>query len=205
MGTMMLLVYLIAFTFMGAAGVFTLFTVLMGSFARSLAWGHIKGDKFALHPNEDNTWGLKRVSDVDEGGNWEFENEEGRRRKIKVKPRDAKIEGNKCPMAIVFPNSALSTSPEAAKVVEASDNSVDGISIWGQTLSINALKEEIENTLDGSHYAGIWTAMNEGNKPMQVASSGGVDKGTALKIGGVGMVIVLVIVGFYVAQNMGMI
>lgn len=204
MSGMMVFLYLFLFFAVGAGGTLFLILWLIGPFARELGIGHIKGDKFIQYPKEDNTWGLLHVSETDEYGNWVFENNNGQTRRVKTKPRDAKIEGGKCPLAIGMPKSAFTTSPEEAIVADKSESDHKGYEIWGETINMNKIKKELRGMFGAGQYASMFSAAFDASKPMVGPSSGGVDKGTALKIGGIATVIILIIVGFYVVTKMNL-
>lgn len=201
MGTLMMVIYLLVFMLVGFFGCLLTLGYLIGPFVRSLAIGHLKGARSLLYPRRDNTWGTDRVERVDQDGRWVIKTEDGRVRKVKPHPRDSKIEGGKSPVALAISNKAVTTSPEEAKVAEK-DSEVD---IWGETISVEDIKEKMRQAISGSDLGSIMTSAMEGNKPMEVKESGGIDKGTALKLGGLGTVIIVIFVGIYIAMKMGMI
>lgn len=205
MSSMMVLLYMVVMFLIGAVGTFILILYLFGSFARTVGLGHMFGNKIALYPLEDRTMRAKKIKNVDEKGRWTYETDDGRHRKLRVRPKDIMIEGGKCPTAMILPGSAVSTSPQEAYAVDKTEGEGEEIEIWGESFSFNSIRNKLGDIFNADHYAGIIASSMEGNKPLTTPESEGIDKGTVFKLGGIATVVVIIIVAIYVVTNMGLI
>jgi hypothetical protein len=204
---MQILLYMLAMFVVGVAGMGGLLLWLFGPTARTIGLAHARGDRIAQYPTDDGAWDFKRIKETDEKGRWQYETDDGRLRKLKVKKGDAKIEGGKCPMAIFPPESAVSTKPKEAYVAEQSENKTDDnkVKTWNKSISMHDIKKNMDDVVSPASLAGMVSTGIEMNKPINMPEESGFDSGTALKIGGIGSVIVIIIVAAYVAMQMGFI
>lgn len=201
-----LLMYMVAMFLVGVGGIFGLIWWLWGPTARTIGIAHMFGNRIVQYPTDEGTWDFQRIKETDEKGRWQYETDDGRLRKLKVKRGDAKIEGGKCPMAIFPPNVSVSTNPKEAYVADEwkkNGYSEDrNIETWNESINFGSIKDSMKSVLSPSSLAGMMAQGIEMNKPLKAPESEGIDMGTTFKWG---MPLIIAIVAIFVVFKMGII
>lgn len=203
----MIALYMIATFAVGAVGTLVLFLWLIGSSARTIGIAHMFGDPIVQTPTNDRRWKFERIKNVDEKGRYLRETDGGQMRAWKIDPEDVYIEGGKAPLVVCLKELVTSINPlkaTAAEAAEASGSDKEKVEWAGISVDWAAVKRKIGEVVSPSHYASMWSSSMEGNRPLEPPSQeSGIDTGTALKIGGLATVVIVIIVGIFVASKMG--
>lgn len=205
-GTMIAL-YMIATFAVGAIGTLVLFLWLFGSAARTIGLSHMFGDPVVQVPTKDRRWEFHRIKKTDEENRYFPNTDEEGEKPWLVDPDDVLIAGGKIPLVTCFNEYVNSVSPIksiSAEAAEASGSEKEEVEVQGISTNWNNLRNKMTNMIGAKHYAGMWASGIEANRPLDLGiESEGLDTGKVLKFSGVAMGLVLVIVGIYMAVQMG--
>lgn len=218
-----LLAYLIAFFVvgMGVSGGILLWAA--GPVARKIGWAYLRKKPMLQFPKSDKQWEFVEVDKVTDDNEYVLETDEGRS-KYKPDPKDVYMAGSKIPLLTGIKDVGLSISPFKAFSAEINaEKSEDeeaglddeGTVKWAGDSDVNTpyitvnweqVRQKLQGEFDPSNIGAIETsAYNMNNDWEPPEKSGNALANNKLAIGGIMMIVVVGIVAFFIASQMGII